>query len=171
MTTIIFCYFYFTYSNEDLRIGFVIPAVVLLIFPIIGIVVSCFFVIRSNKILMLDESFKKSNNYGSNEKRTNTVMIFSFINFKLMKILFSGFMKFPFTSYQLRNKQLFYYLHWVNGIWIVLHNLPFIFIPIYVILVQKVYLTNNKIFFSALDCLITSFTSLIVTCVYLLRKH
>ena len=80
-------------------------------------------------------------------------------------------MKLPFTSYQLKNKQLILYLNWVNGVWIVILHLPFIFITVYAILAQKVYLTNYKIFFSALDCLITSFASLIFTSAYLLKKH
>lgn len=79
-------------------------------------------------------------------------------------------MKVPFTSYQLKNKQLFSYLNWVNGVWIVLQQLPFIIIPIYVILLQKVYLTNNKVFFSALDCVIASVASLISTAFYLSEK-
>jgi len=54
------------YSKEDLRLGFVIPSALVIVLVIIGIVVSSFFVIRSRKILMLDESFKKWYNYGSN---------------------------------------------------------------------------------------------------------
>ena len=80
-------------------------------------------------------------------------------------------MKVPFTSYQLKNKELLAYLNWINGVWIAFCNLPFIFIPVYVILVQKVYLTNNKIFFSALDCLIASVVSLVSTTFYLFKKH
>jgi hypothetical protein len=57
LATIIFTYLYFTHGS-DLKLGFTIPFVLPVIVIGLGLVISCFFVIRKNKILLLDENFK-----------------------------------------------------------------------------------------------------------------
>ena len=137
----------------------------------LGFFISVPYVLRTIKIVFLDEEFTNCYNYGSNQKRTNLLFICSFVNFKLFKLSFSGLLKLPFTSYQFKNQTLINYLNWFTILWLIFYNAPIIFLTVYTIIVQKSYLISNKIFFSAADCLAVHLFSAIFSIVYLIKNN
>jgi hypothetical protein len=77
----------------------------------------------------------------------------------------------PFTSYRLRSTDDLKNYNWLYFLSLFIFTVPLIFLAVYAVVLEKIYLINFKVFYSSLDILIVFLTGLIIQIVLFFKAE